>query len=106
MPKIRVEAEPINVSIYDLVRQSGGWCIDQAQFTMPKIPKKGETVTDNEKVTDQLTQPVKVRGNHTDQHGSHNHLKLTRFNDFTVMVPVIINFDPTETEEPSREKIS
>ena len=105
MPKIRVDAEPINVSIFDQVWQNGGWYITNAEFKMPKLGQNGE-IDQTETVTGQLTRPVKIRSNREDQHGSRNHLRLTRFNDYRIIVPVILNFAPTETDEPTGDGVT
>ena len=84
MSKIKVDAEPLILS-QDEMRNG---FIMSAEFTMPSI--RGMEVDPTEKSISRLTQPAKLRRNPRDEHGSDYHLRLTRFDSFRVMVPVIL----------------
>lgn len=99
MPKIRVDAEPLILSSEDIKRIGAGWFVESAGLiTMPLI--KGMEVSQDEKMTSKLTQPVKLRRNLEDK--TQFHFNLTRFNCFRIMVPVIL----AEIDEPTRNGIA
>jgi len=85
MSKIKVDAEPLILSRDEI---SNGFVLSAAEFTMPSI--RGMEVDPTEKSISRLTQPAKLRRNPRDEHGSDYHLRLTRFDSFRVMVPVIL----------------
>lgn len=93
MSKIRVDAEPLVLSQKDIYN---GF-VQSATFKMPLVHFGTNEVDPVQKVKLQLTQPVRLRHNLRDEHGNEYHLKLTRFNSFRVMVPVIL----AEIEEPT-----
>lgn len=92
MPKIRVDAEPLTLSQEEIDR---GFVMS-AEFTMPLI--RGMRVDSTEKSITRLTQPARLRRNLRDERGSDYHLKLTRFDTFRVMVPVILAEIDSPTE--------
>ena len=92
MPKIRVDAEPLILYPEDIRRGKDGLFVESAKpIAMPLF--KGDKVDLAERMTNELSQPVRLRCNSKDK--TQYHLRLTRFNDFTVMVPVIL----AETDE-------
>ena len=96
MSRIRVDAEPL-ILYPSEIRQ--GLVMSAAEFKMPVI--NGMKIDPVLKVTNRLTQPAKLRHNPRDEFGSDYHLRLTRFNTFRVMVPVIFaemdSLTPDET---------
>ena len=69
-------------------------------FLMPRI--EGMKVDATRRVADRLAQPAKLRRNPRDGNGSEYHLNLTRFNDFRVVVPVIL----AEIDEPTGDGVT
>ncbi len=103
MPKIRVDAEPITLSSEDIRRSREGLFIENAiTFTMPLI--KGMKVDQTKKIISELTQPVRLRRNFDDK--SQYHLKLTRFNEFTITVPVVLAEIEDHKSKPSSTSFS
>lgn len=99
MPRIRVDAEPLILSSEDIKRIGAGLFVESAEIiTMPLI--KGMKISQDKKMTSELTQPVKLRRNLEDK--TQFHLRLTRFNCFRIMVPVIL----AETDEPTGDGIT
>lgn len=92
MPKIRVDAEPLLLPVENM---DGVFVPAGTDFEMPRI--RGMEVDGTQRVRDQLTQPARLRCNRRDEHGSFYHLRLTRHEVFTIMVPVIL----AETDSPA-----
>lgn len=85
MSKIRVDAEPL----FLLDKERGPSYLPVGTvFQMPRI--HGMEVDGAHRVLDRLTQPARLRRNPRDERGSYYHLRLTRHEVFTVMVPVIL----------------